>query len=74
MKNSLLWCVRRYQKVKTWIGPKHKTCVFEPTCSEYAIEAVDRFGVVRGSLLAIRRVLRCHPWQKKPGWDPVPKK
>lgn len=46
-------------------------CRFHPTCSEYAIEAVNRHGPWRGGWLALRRVLRCHPWSKS-GFDPVP--
>jgi hypothetical protein len=46
-------------------------CVYLPTCSEYASMAVSRFGMVRGSWLALRRVARCHPWAKG-GFDPVP--
>ncbi len=47
-------------------------CRYVPTCSQYAIEAVDRYGVMRGSLMAIWRVLRCHPFAKG-GYDPVVK-
>lgn len=47
-------------------------CRYVPTCSEYAMEAVDRYGVIRGSLLAMWRVLRCHPFAKG-GYDPVVK-
>jgi putative membrane protein insertion efficiency factor len=46
-------------------------CRYVPTCSEYAMEAVERFGVVYGSLLAAKRLLRCHPFMKG-GYDPVP--
>jgi putative membrane protein insertion efficiency factor len=46
-------------------------CRFVPSCSRYAEEAVSRFGVWRGGGLALRRLLRCHPWQRG-GWDPVP--
>jgi len=47
-------------------------CRYWPTCSEYAAEAVERHGAARGSLLALRRVLRCHPWGGH-GVDPVPR-
>jgi putative membrane protein insertion efficiency factor len=47
-------------------------CRYVPTCSEYAMEAVDRYGVVRGSLAAVWRVLHCHPFAKD-GYDPVVK-
>ncbi len=46
-------------------------CRFQPTCSEYAYRAVEVHGSVRGSWLALRRILRCHPWGGS-GWDPVP--
>ncbi len=46
-------------------------CRFHPTCSQYAIEAIDAYGVIRGSWLAVRRLSRCHPWHPG-GVDPVP--
>ena len=47
-------------------------CRFEPTCSRYASEAIERFGVMRGSWLALKRLGRCHPFSRKFGYDPVP--
>lgn len=51
-----------------WLGSQ---CRFEPTCSRYAIEAIEGHGAARGSYLAARRILRCHPWCAG-GVDPVP--
>jgi hypothetical protein len=57
---------------KRWISPAlPNACRFVPTCSEYAMEAVDRHGALCGSLLAGRRLLRCHPLARG-GHDPVP--
>ncbi len=51
-----------------WWGAR---CRFSPTCSQYAIEALQRHGAWKGSVLALRRILRCHPWRAG-GFDPVP--
>ena len=61
--------IRAYQLlISPLVGP---TCRFWPSCSEYAAEAVAVHGALRGTLLAVRRLLRCHPWGGS-GFDPVP--
>ncbi|MDE6230107.1 MAG: membrane protein insertion efficiency factor YidD [Muribaculaceae bacterium] len=61
--------IRFYQGAISPLLPA--SCRFTPTCSQYAAEAISRHGIARGSLLALRRILRCHPWGGS-GWDPVP--
>lgn len=69
MKQATLAILSGY---KRWISPLlPNACRFVPTCSEYAMEAVERHGVLRGSWLAARRLLRCHPLARA-GHDPVP--
>jgi hypothetical protein len=65
----LLMLVRGYRTfVSPWLPP---ACRYTPSCSEYAEEALRRHGATRGSWLALRRLLRCHPWGGT-GYDPVP--
>lgn len=69
MKAVLIGIVRGYQ---IWIGPLlPPSCRYYPSCSAYAVEALEKHGAVRGSWLAARRILRCHPLHKG-GFDPVP--
>lgn len=69
MKNFIINFVKLYQR---YISPlKKPCCIFYPTCSQYCIEAVGKYGVARGLFLFIKRVLKCHPWHKG-GYDPVP--
>ena len=72
MKAFLLWCIRFYRKN---ISPARPPCCrFIPTCSQYALEAVEKYGAARGGLLALKRFLKCHPFhrQKTIEYDPVP--
>ena len=65
----LVALVRIYRRVLSPLKPP--TCRYVPTCSQYAIVALERHGAVRGGWLAATRVCRCHPWGGH-GWDPVP--
>lgn len=70
MTSFALWVLRGY---KRWISPVFPpSCRYVPTCSEYAMEAVERYGPLRGAVLTAWRVLRCHPFAKG-GLDPVVK-
>ncbi|HZH90739.1 MAG TPA: membrane protein insertion efficiency factor YidD [Pyrinomonadaceae bacterium] len=68
MKYVLLWPLKFYKTVFSPLLPP--ACRFVPTCSEYAYQAVDRYGVVRGGWMGIRRIARCHPFHPG-GYDPV---
>ncbi len=69
MKQVFCFLIRLYRK---WVSPiLPPSCRYYPTCSAYALEAVERYGAFRGGLLAVKRVLRCHPYHPG-GYDPVP--
>lgn len=65
----LVMMVRFYQRFISPLTPP--SCRFTPTCSQYAVEAIQKHGPVRGLWLALKRLLRCHPWGGS-GYDPVP--
>ena len=71
MKKIILQMIRFYQRYISPMSPP--SCRFYPTCSQYAIEAVEEHGAFKGSYLAVRRILKCHPLHKG-GFDPVPHK
>lgn len=58
-----------YQRLISPLLPS--SCIYSPTCSQYALEAIRKYGVIRGIYLGVKRILRCHPFHKG-GYDPVP--
>ncbi len=79
MRNFFVFIIRIYQNTLSpdhgplfWLGLTKNVCVFEPTCSEYAIAAIQKYGSVKGIVLGAKRIWRCHPWQKE-HFDPLEK-
>ena len=68
-KRALLALIRFYRRQISPATPP--SCRFIPKCSEYALEAVQKYGALKGGYLAVRRILKCHPFHKG-GYDPVP--
>ncbi len=67
IKKFVIGLINIYKKIP---GPWHGTCIYYPTCSTYAIDAIEEYGVGKGIIMAIKRILRCNPWQRG-GYDPV---
>ena len=68
MKRILILGIKGYRK---YISPlKRPCCIFYPTCSQYTLEAIEKYGAIKGSVMGIKRILRCHPYNKG-GFDPV---
>ena len=65
----LLWLIKAYRRFISPLFPP--SCRFQPTCSQYALEAISVYGTFKGSWLAIKRILRCHPFHPG-GYDPIP--
>ena len=70
MKKLFIYIIQIYQKYLSPLKGR-STCIYTPNCSQYAIEAYEKYGVIKGSLLTIWRILRCNPFSKG-GYDPVP--
>lgn len=69
IKKIMIWLIMFYRK---YLSPLKSTkCPYYPSCSQYGLEAIQKHGVVKGSLLALWRILRCNPFSKG-GYDPVP--
>lgn len=70
MKNILIELIKLYKKIP---GNFHSNCRFTPTCSTYAIEALEKYGAIKGIYLSVKRIIRCNPWGSS-GYDPVPER
>ena len=70
MKRILLGCIRFYRKHLSALKG-YSSCIYYPTCSQYAIEAIEKYGAFKGTALAVWRILRCNPFARG-GFDPVP--
>ena len=70
MKKLLLAMIRFYRRGISPMTPP--ACRFTPTCSAYAYEAINKYGVIKGGWLSLKRILRCHPFYKGDPYDPVP--
>ncbi len=70
IKRCLLGLIRFYRKAISPLFPS--CCRFTPTCSQYALEAIEKYGPAKGGWLALKRILRCHPFSKRDPFDPVP--
>lgn len=68
MKQFVLFLIKIYQMISRHTPP---SCRFSPTCSEYTRQAVEKYGVLKGGWLGIKRISKCHPWHPG-GYDPVP--
>ena len=68
MKKVLIILIKFYQKnISPWLGPR---CKFEPTCSEYTKQAIEKYGAIKGTIKGLKRILRCNPFSKG-GYDPL---
>ena len=70
MKKIFIRLIKFYQKYLSPLKGR-ETCIYTPTCSQYAIEALEKYGLIKGGGLAVWRILRCNPFAKG-GYDPVP--
>ena len=69
MKRILLWMIRFYRKYLSKMK-RYNTCKYYPTCSEYTVQAIEKYGCIKGIYLGIKRILKCNPFSKG-GYDPL---
>jgi len=69
MSTVIIFLINLYRKTISPMLPP--SCIYTPTCSEYAMKAVALHGSCKGTIMAVKRIMRCHPWHKG-GYDPVP--
>ena len=67
MKKLILKLIRWYQQAKIF---RDKACRFRPTCSQYSYQAIEKYGILKGTWIGVKRIVRCHPWGKE-GYDPL---
>ena len=71
MKKIFISVINGYQKhISSWLNTKGVHCKYYPSCSEYTKQAIEKYGVVKGSIIGIKRILRCNPFSKG-GYDPL---
>ena len=71
MKRVLIFLINFYQKnISYWLSQKNIKCKYYPTCSEYTKQAIEKYGAFKGSILGIKRILKCNPFSKG-GYDPL---
>ena len=71
MKKIFIFIIKKYQKYLSPFFSLYSKCKYTPTCSNYAINAIEKYGAIKGSVYAIWRIIRCNPFSKG-GYDPVP--
>lgn len=79
MRKIVLWTIKIYQKTLSLdhgllgrMFPNLRGCKFNPTCSEYSYKSIEKYGVFKGGVMGVKRVIRCNPWAQTGQYDPVP--
>ena len=71
MKKIIIFIINGYQKhISLWLGNRGIKCKYYPTCSQYTKQAVEKYGALKGSIIGLKRIIRCNPFSKG-GYDPL---